>query len=127
YENNSHDNKEGENNVEEQLPTPQVRETEEERVEQGVSEEKGPIQRGKVPEFLSCSLPTEQSFFTSRPTQSSPQKDIKVSKANPPAAYLWNESRKLRSTGEKVHLSLEFNKIKNPLKVLTSPFKKKKQ
>ncbi|MCP4052702.1 MAG: hypothetical protein GY739_06510, partial [Mesoflavibacter sp.] len=96
YENNSHDNKEGENNMEEQLPTPQVLEKEEERAEQGVSEEKGPMQRVKVPEFLSCSLPTEQSFFTSAPTQSSPQKDIKVSKSNPPAAYLWNESRKLR-------------------------------
>ena len=120
-------------NLREQLPTPQrLEETkrEGERLEKGTSEKVKLTCAEKAPEFLSSSLPNEQSFFDKRPAQSSPARNIKVSSHNLPAKYLWDATRKLRSTGSdnKIHLSLDYQPIKNPLKSLKSlvPFKRKK-
>jgi len=66
--------------------------------------------------FLKQTLPTEASFFESRPTQSSPEKDkiISVDKDTIVPKYVLNESRKTRSdTRDKIHVQIA---LQNPLK-----------
>lgn len=75
--------------------------------------------------FLSHTLPTEQSFFSSPPQQSSPQKVVSVHKNSAVPHYLLHGARQLRSEKrDKIHIDLAY-RTPNPFS-FKSPFKRKK-
>ena len=66
----------------------------------------------EAPVFLSETLPSEQSFLSKFPEQSSPQQCVKVNKRSNIPAFLLKD-RVTRKDGKKIHLQLEY---KNPFR-----------